>query len=135
MAVGDGTGALAALDHVLSLWTHVRTTGSVTALEGTYADTCGVCADVADRVVTLASGGITEVGGGLTLAAPSTTEVEPGSWYAVTGVLIEDDAQLVDADGVVVGVTDGGRYDVIATLTWYEGVWRVESMSLYPTTS
>ncbi|QHT57714.1 hypothetical protein GXP71_17625 [Cellulomonas sp. H30R-01] len=131
MAVGDGAGAVAALDHVLDLWTYARTTGSATALEGTYADTCGVCAEVAERVVTLAASGITEVGGGLTLVAPSPTEATPGSWYAVTGVLVEDDAQLVDADGVVVGVTEGGRYDVLATLTWYAGVWRVESMNLY----
>ncbi|WP_225916126.1 DUF6318 family protein [Cellulomonas algicola] len=136
MAVGDSTGALAAVEHVLVLWTHARTTGSVAALEGTYADTCGICVEVAERVVTLAASGITEVDGGLTLVDPATTEAVPGSWYAVTAVLVEDDAQLVDADGAAVGgVIDGGRYDMLATLSWYEGTWRVESMTLYATTS
>ncbi|NKY40191.1 hypothetical protein HGA02_11820 [Cellulomonas septica] len=135
MAVGDSTGALAAVEHVFDLWTHARMTGSVTALEGTYADTCGVCVEVAERVVTLAASGITEVDGGLTLVDPATTEAVPGSWYAVTGVLVEDDAQVVDGDGVVVDLVDGGRYDMLATLSWYEGAWRVESMNLYATTS
>lgn len=135
MAVGDGAGAVAAADHLFALWTHARTTGSVAALTGTYADTCGICRDVTDRVVELAAIGVTEADGDLDLLDPTPTEIVPGSWFAVTGVLVEGSARLVDAEGVTTGTVDSGRYGVLMTLTWYEGVWRVESLDLEPATT